>query len=137
MDLATLKAEHPELVEAIVAEATSGLPEQLAQARAAGAQAERDRIADVRGQLVPGHEAMIEQMAFDGVSTGSDAARAIVAAERDLRTAESRRIEQEANQAMPAAITTGDGPRTIKRAEFDALPPSQKAEARKQFTIID
>ena len=49
------------------------------------AAAERERIQAVLGQLIPGHEALVERLAFDGQTTGPEAAAAVLAAERRLR----------------------------------------------------
>ncbi len=50
--------------------------------RAEGSAAERKRIADVRAQTMPGHEALIEALAADGKTSGAEAAMAVVAAEK-------------------------------------------------------
>lgn len=120
MTLEQLKADHPELVEAIAAEATAGQAEALAAAKAEGAQAERDRIADVRAQVIPGHEALIEQLAFDGTSTGADAALAIVAAEKQARESALSQLDANSQPVVPSVV---DEPaaKTMKRADFDAL----------------
>ena len=120
MTLEELKAEHPELVQAIAAEATAGHAEALTAARAEGAEAERQRIADVRGQAIPGHEALIEQLAFDGKSTGAHAALAIVAAEKGKISQEAANLDADANPPVDA-VDSGDGTKTMKRADFDAL----------------
>jgi len=64
--------------------------EGQAQGRTAGAAAERERIAAVRAQSLPGHEALIEQLAADGKTTGPEAAAAVLAAERSLRETQAR-----------------------------------------------
>ena len=51
-------------------------------AMAEGATQERARIQAVRAQALPGHEALIETLAFDGKTTGDQAAAAVLAAER-------------------------------------------------------
>lgn len=51
-------------------------------AHAAGATAERDRITAVRAQSLPGHEALIDKLAFDGKTTGPEAAVAVLSAVR-------------------------------------------------------
>jgi len=48
----------------------------------AGAECERARIQAVQEQLMPGHEALIETLKFDGKTTGEQAAVQILAAER-------------------------------------------------------
>lgn len=57
-------------------------PEAAAVLRSEGAAGERDRIAAVRAQSLPGHEALIEQLAADGHTTGPEAAVRVVAADR-------------------------------------------------------
>jgi capsid assembly protease len=57
-------------------------PEAAAVLRTEGAASERDRIAAVRAQALPGHEGLIEQLAADGQTTGPDAAVQVIAADR-------------------------------------------------------
>ena len=101
MDLQTLKKDHPDLVKAIIDEALAGMAEKLAQAKTEGATAEQLRIKGVREQSVPGHEALIENMALDGKSTAADAALAIVAAEKTLRATTLTNIQQNAAPIIP------------------------------------
>lgn len=56
--------------------------EAYALIRTEGAAAERERILAVRGQSMPGHEALTEALAFDGKTTGPEAAVQVLAAER-------------------------------------------------------
>jgi signal peptide peptidase SppA len=129
MNIETLQQDHPELVAEIAeqarAEALAGVGEQLAAARAEGAEAERARIAEVRAQSLPGHEALIEQLALDGHSTGADAAQAIVAAEREQRAALAARIDGEANP--PAGVVAGNaGKQAVARATFDKMANDER-----------
>lgn len=137
MNLDTLKAEHPDLVEAIRAEATGDFTETMQLERMAGAAAERDRIASVRATLIPGHEALIETMAADGVSTAADAVLAIVGAEKQLRLGAAAALSSEANPVVPAA---GDAEAaqtpTMKRADFNALPLAAQRDASKTHKIV-
>ena len=57
-------------------------PESAALLRAEGSTTERARIQAVREQVIPGHEALIEQLAFDGRTTAEQAAHQVLAAER-------------------------------------------------------
>lgn len=57
-------------------------PEAAAVLRTEGAASERDRIAAVRAQSLPGHEGLIERLAADGHTTGPEAAVQVVAADR-------------------------------------------------------
>lgn len=126
MTLEKLRAENPELYQTI-----------LGEGRAAGAQAERDRIAGVKAQAIPGHEALIEQLAFDGKSSGADAALAIVAAEKALREAAAASIAADAPPAVPPA-DAGEGVQAITRAAFQALDPvSRAAYAKSGGKIVE
>lgn len=137
MTIEQLKADHPELVEAIAAEATAGHADALAAATEAGAQAERDRIAGVKAQAIPGHEALIEQLAFDGKSTGADAAMAIVAAEKQARETALASIDENSQPVVPS-VTDEQQRATLKRAEFDALDqPSRRAFLADGGKIVD
>lgn len=108
IDRAYLTVNHPDLIAQIQTEA-----------RADGAAAERERIQSVRAQHIPGHEALIEQLAFDGKTTGPEAAVAVLAAEKALR------------QHHLAAQSAAPGP-------VDAtLPPADKGTpAAKAVSIL-
>lgn len=125
MDLKTLKEKHPDLVAAIIDEAKAAMHPQhetaLTEARAKGAEDERARIADVRAQLIPGHENLIETMAADGKSTGADAAKAIVAAEKVMRANAQAAASAEANQPVPPVVDGQAQGKTIKRQEYDTM----------------
>lgn len=71
-------------------------------ALAEGAKQERDRIQAVRAQVLPGHEALIEKLAFDGKTTGPEAAMAVLAAEKQTIEAQRKAHGQDAPPAAPA-----------------------------------
>ncbi len=119
---------HPEAqpvapVSCAAAESTPGddsMSEQItaemaAKLRAEGAAQERERIAAVRAQSMPGHEALIEQLAADGKTTGPEAAMAVLAAERSARAAQ-------------AAARAADAPRPLK---LDPAPEDTRHAAAK------
>lgn len=92
-------------------------PEAAALLRAEGATAETQRAADVRAQTIPGHEALIERLAADGKTTGADAAKAVVAAERQSRQA-------------AATARRNDAPQPVATEPQElAPPPAATAEA--------
>lgn len=78
-------------------------PDAAAVLRAEGAEAERQRIAAVREQSMPGHDALINQLAADGHTTGPEAAVAVLAAERSLRATQTALRQVEAPPAVPFA----------------------------------
>lgn len=68
----------------------------------AAATAERERIMAVFEQTLPGHDALIREMAFDGKTSGPEAAVRILAAERELSAAHRRGLETVAAPVDPA-----------------------------------
>lgn len=106
MNREDLRAKHPDLFQSVLDEGKiSGKDEYFEQGRQAGladgekagAEKERQRIKDVRAQLLPGHEALIEQMASDGKTTGAEAAKEVLAAEK-------KRIEEMAAKIASSAV---------------------------------
>ena len=148
MDLQTLKKEHPDLVVALSGEVMAGITQESLQTAnpdlviaiaAAGAENERARMQDVRDQLIPGHEPLIAAMEADGTSTGADAAKAIIVAEKEARAKAGANLE---NQSNPVVNTTSpdnsEGKKEITRAGFDALPiAEQRAFAQNGGIVKD
>jgi signal peptide peptidase SppA len=87
----------------VAAEWAAENPEAAAALRAEGAVAEAQRVNDVRAQLVPGHEALSAPVAAAGHTTGDEAARAIVRAERDLRATQAEQRAVEGVAPLPEA----------------------------------
>lgn len=73
-----------------------------------GATQERERIQAVRAAVMPGHEALIEQLAFDGKSTAGDAAQQVLAAERTRIAAAAKDHLGDAPPAAPGAAAPPD-----------------------------
>ncbi|CAG9932433.1 hypothetical protein [Candidatus Nitrotoga arctica] len=90
-----ISLEHPEIAEFF---------------RAQGAAAERARIQAIEAQLIPGHEAMINRLKYDGNSTAGDAAQAILAAEYITRFAGQQHCPGDAVQPVLAVnkLTNSD-----------------------------
>jgi capsid assembly protease len=70
---------------------------------ATGAAAERDRIQAVRALVLPGHEALVEKLAFDGKTTPGEAAIAVTQAQRQALAAQA---QAHFADAPPAAATS-------------------------------
>jgi len=105
MDIKTLAEQHPELLATIQAEA-----------RSAGAQAEQARVASVRAQSMKGHEALIEQLATDGKTTGPEAAMAVLAAERAAVEARGKAfVETDAPAPAKTSAAPADDNKPAKR----------------------
>lgn len=122
MDATQLKAEHPAVYQAILQEGAAG---------------ERARIQAVEASLIPGHEALVASLKFDGKTSGGDAALAVNAAERQIRerqgAAESRDAPKPAAQVPPVTVpTTAAGEDTKAKAEKErvaALPLEERCKA--------
>ena len=120
MDRQTLAAEHPTLLAAI-----------LAEGQAAGATAERARIQGVEQALIPGHEALIGRLKFDGQSSPGDAALAVNAAERQLRTNNASALANDAPVPVPTATAAAVTPPAKPAANDDpSLPLDQRCKAK-------
>jgi len=118
--LETLAKEAPELLAQIQADAKkAGVDEGLKD----GAQKEVDRIKAVLAQTMPGHEALVETLAFDGKTTGPEAAVQILAAEKKIR--ENAQEDLDTDSVAPVenaepADKTGTPAKT--QEEFNADP---------------
>lgn len=119
IDRAYLEAHHADIVAAFRAEGA-------ATARAEGASAERERIQSVMAQSLAGHESLIQSLAFDGKTTGPEAAVAVLGAEKTARgnvltTLKAESIQPLAQPAEPDAIALQNLPLEERcKAQWDA-----------------
>lgn len=111
-------------------------PEAHALIVAAGACAERDRIKAVREQALPGHEALIEQLAMDGKTSGAEAAIQVLAAERAkvaafgsarANDAPAPVLQQPAPETEPKAANVGANGQLSPGVDAAALDAAAKA----------
>ena len=105
-------------------------PEAAASLRAEGASAERTRIQGVEAQLIPGHEALVSTLKFDGTSSPGDAAMAINAAERQVRTSQAAALASDAPAALPvvASATVVPPAKTVlSKTDLDAQAKAHMA----------
>lgn len=107
-----LAAEAPELVTAIQAEAAT---------------AERARIQAVEAQALPGHQALINSLKFDGRTTGPEAAVAVLNAERAARGKAATGMANDAPPPVPQAAAKAVEPKP--GAEDETLPIEERAKA--------
>lgn len=120
MDLATLKKDHPALAAELAAE---------------GAAAERTRIQGVLGVALPGHEALVQTLAFDGKTSPGDAALAVNTAERAALKAAGTEIRNE--RPRPVAAATVDATAeaaAAAAAAAEAAEPVGTGEERARST---
>lgn len=120
MDRETLEKQHPALFAQLQTEFN-------AAGQTAGAAAEAKRISDVRAQTLPGHEALVEKLAFDGKTTGPEAAMAVMAAERSRIGAAAAAHMADAPAAASQSSAPADTEKTddAKAAEAAALAKTE------------
>lgn len=97
-------------------------PDIAATFRAQGASAERERIQGIEAQAIPGHDALIASLKFDGKSTAGDAAMAVLAAEKQTRNAQAAALASDAPAPLPLAPTASveSSAAVPSRADLDA-----------------
>ena len=102
-------------------------PDVLSAIQAEGAAQERERIQAIEAVAVPGHAALINSLKFDGKSTAGDAALAVLAAEKQTRSAAAKALADDAPAPLPLvpAATVSDKPQT--RADLDAAAKAYMA----------
>lgn len=87
----------------------TGRAEGKSQNEASGAARELQRIKDVAAQTLPGHEALVRELMFDGKTTGAEAAARVITAERDKRGKRLEDLEADAAAAhAPVAAAPAD-----------------------------
>lgn len=120
MDRQQLAAEHPALVESI-----------LAEGRAAGAAAERSRILAIEAAAIPGHDALVATLKADGSVTAGDAALQILGAEKQVKTQMAAAHKAEAPEPVAQFASATHAPTAAEReAQVDAsLPVEERAKA--------
>ena len=130
MNKEELRAKHPDLYQSVlddgralgVAEGNEqGEKTGFAKGEAAGAEKERQRIKDVRAQLLPGHDALIEEMVSDGKTTGAEAAVRILSAEKGRMEEMAKKIAASAVPPVPPATDAGEKTKDTFEAAVDRL----------------
>lgn len=124
MDRASIEAAHPALFAQLKSEFI-----------AAGATAERDRIQAVESALIPGHEALIASLKFDGKSTGGDAALAVNQAERKIRVAQGAAANADApppvaSNPAPTVEASTAAKAAAEQQRIAALPVDERCKAQ-------
>jgi signal peptide peptidase SppA len=107
-------------------------PEAVASIRTDAASAERARIQAVEAQAIPGHDALIASLKFDGKSTAGDAAMAVLAAEKTARTSYAKALVADA--PAPLALVPAPAVEAVKTADQKAA--HAQAHAREKGVSI-
>lgn len=154
MNLKDFQSKYPDLYQAVFDEgskaghqtgfaegeaagAEKGRAEAMEQGRVAGAAAERDRIKSVEDQAIPGHDALIQSLKFDGKTTGEQAAVKILQAEKAIRIGVAAKIQEDAPPLVPATIPPEPGSatenKTVPIADRSRAAWDKDAELRAEF----
>jgi ClpP class serine protease len=120
MDVEKLKAEHGAVYAAVLA---------------LGATQERERILAVQACLIPGHEALVERLMFDGKTSGGEAALQVNAAERAIRVKQGAKEDEEApppaaSAPAPSVDASAQAKAKVEAARVDALPVDERCKAK-------
>lgn len=129
MDLTVdkIKTEHLEIYQSIfdLGVASVNIEKIKTDATAAGAVAEMNRIKGIEAASLPGHEALIEALKFDGHTTGAEAALQIVGAERVMIEGKKRQIEKDAIEAIAQPPAPGIEIGAKENPDFRSMTDSQ------------
>ena len=112
LDITAIKEQYPAIV---------------AELQAEGAELERARIADCESVALAGHEAIVNAMKLDGKSTGSDVARAIITAEKNLQASHAKAFIDNAPAVIASAAITGF---EVAAEDDKSLPIEDRAKAK-------
>jgi len=104
-------------------------PEAAQVLRDEGAQGERERIAAVRSMAMPGHEALIDKLAADGVTTGPEAAVQVLAAARNQLSTIAQARQSDAIAPVAAVVAPDVEPTSPKLGPVGGLDASTDAAA--------
>lgn len=121
MDMKDLKEQHPALFAQIETETAAAVAATASLSKELGAATERARIEGVRATALPGHEALVETLAFDGKTTPAEAALAVNAAHR-------------ASIKAAADANTNDAPPALKHSAAPSDAGKTKAEMAVEAT---
>lgn len=102
-------------------------PDLAAAFREEGATAESQRIQAVAAQTLPGHEALIEGVKYDGKTTGAEAAVLVLAAEKTARQNAIADIEADA-PVVPVVATGSEEYEPEAPAPMDAAAIGARAK---------
>ncbi|GJQ59780.1 MAG: hypothetical protein SCALA701_25810 [Candidatus Scalindua sp.] len=90
-----------------------------------GAKSEAERIKAVEGQSLPGHEALVEKLKYDGKTTGEQAAVTILAAEKNRN---AKGLNTLANEAVKPVDEEAETNEESDKKDFKTLVAEYQAE---------
>jgi hypothetical protein len=136
-----LKAAYPDLYAAIDKAAydsgfTAGTEQGRDEGTKTGADTERARIQAVEAQLLPGHDALIYGLKFDGVTTGPEAAVKVLIAEKAAQGTRIAALEKDKGVVIPSTDSSQAEAAGLKEKEKEKEDDARTATEKLQ-AIID
>lgn len=136
--LENLTTEAPKLLAQIQGAAVAGQKQETEAATLDAATNERERIQAVFGQSLPGHDELIQKLAFDGKTSGPEAAVQILAAERGRMATASQNLASDAIPPVPVALPKDPLPASDAPLDEVAFNADKELKAEfGDFTIYD
>jgi hypothetical protein len=132
------KASGGEITREMVAELYPAIADEF---RAEGRKVELERVTGVLAQRVPGHDALVEACALDGITTGPETAVKILAAERTQRQAAAAALAADSPPAVPEPAA----PTVQAKPSLETMPIEERCKAewqtepelRSEFSDLD
>lgn len=118
--------KHPDIAEALREEGRASV--DVAKIASEAAANERERVKGVFDQSMPGHEAMISDLAFDGKTTGPEAAVKILQAEKSKLVNVDQAMDLDA-QDMSGVAPSSERQTTAKATVDPDAPIEERAKA--------
>ena len=100
-------------------------PDVYASIAEESAKAERERIQSVEQQMFIGHEDLINQLKFDGKTTGEMAAVAVLKAEKEILNKKQEEIDKQSAPPVPASTPPVNEGNTEGSDDNKELDPSE------------
>lgn len=130
----TIETVHPPATpETSTPDASTGYEQGFQAGLLLGKSQERARIQAVEAQSLPGHEALIATLKFDGVSNGSDAALQILAAEKSQRLLMQQALQQDA----PLPLSPLEATTALSLTERCAREWADSSSVRAEFHSLE
>jgi len=114
-----IEEHHADIAESFRAEGAD-------TAKADGATAERQRIQDVFSQAMPGHDALINKLAFDGETTGPMAAVAVLVEEKKNKASALGNLQSDGKDVADVSASLDDDSQAVDDSK---LPLEERCKA--------
>lgn len=119
MNLAQLKAEHPDLYSQVLQEGEQAAQAKVDDAAKAAAEKERERIKSIQDMTSKGHEDLASQAMFDNPMSAEQFAVAVVRAEKDAKEThlKNRQTDAEELDGIESGADDVDGTKNASKGD--------------------